>query len=104
MTKKLSNQKHQFPENLHLRKLHKDSLKNYKDKCNAKKCAYRQDKFDLIDKSLHDSEKMWKEFHKFSEIRAPRSTIDEKISASEWKTHYETLHSENGGASSSGDS
>ena len=27
MTKKLSNQKHQFPENLHLRKLHKDSLK-----------------------------------------------------------------------------
>ena len=61
----------------------------------CQKIAYRHEKFDVMDKSMHDSEKMWKEFRKFSETRAPRSTIDEKISASEWKTHFETLHSEN---------
>ena len=94
-TKKLAIQKHQCPENLELRELHRKSLKEYKKQCNTKRTAFREDTFAKMNDSLHDGEKMWDEFRKFSETRSPKSGIDEKISAMEWKTHFENLHTEN---------
>ena len=57
-TKKLAIQKHQCPGNLELRELHKKSLKEYKKQCNAKRTAFREDKFAKMNDSLHDGEKM----------------------------------------------
>ena len=61
----------------------------------CQKTAFRQEKFYLMTKALYDSEEMWKEFRNFSETRIPISTNGDKISATDWKKHFENLHSEN---------
>ena len=94
ITNKLSNLKHNQPGNLEIKHMHKESLKRYRDTCKAKKSNFRQEKFENMDKALSDSEELWKNFKSFSENRLPKSTVTEKISAKDWKSHFENLHSE----------
>ena len=47
-----------------------------------------------MDKALSDNEELWKQFKNFSENRMPKITVSEKISAKNWKNHFEKLHSE----------
>ena len=49
---------------------------------------------DNTDKALSDNEEPWKQFKNFSENRMPKSTVSEKISAQNWKNHFQKLHSE----------
>jgi hypothetical protein len=62
--------------------------------CKSKRSAFRQEKFDNMDKALFDNEELWKQFKNFSENRMPKSTVSEKISAQNWKNHFQKLHSE----------
>ena len=62
--------------------------------CKSKRSAFRQEKFDNMDKALFDNEELWKQFKSFSENRMPKSTVSEKISAQDWKNHFQKLHSE----------
>ena len=47
-----------------------------------------------MDKALSDSEELWKQFKSFGENRMPKSAVTGKISADDWKSHFENLHSE----------
>ena len=47
-----------------------------------------------MDKALSDSEELWKQFKIFGENRMPKSAVTGKISAEDWKSHFENLHSE----------
>ena len=44
--------------------------------------------------SVNDNEELWKQFKHFSENRMPKCTASEKISAQNWKNHFQNLHSE----------
>ena len=46
--------------------------------CKSKRSAFRQEKFDNMDKALSDNEELWKQFKNFSENRMPKSTVSEK--------------------------
>ena len=74
--------------------MHKESLKSYRDMCKTKKSSFRQEKFDSMDKALSDSDELWKQFKSFAENRMPKSAVTAKISAEDWKSHFENLHSE----------
>ena len=67
---------------------HKESLKHYGEMCKSKRSAFRQEKFDTMDKALFDNEELWKQFKNFSEIGMPKSKVSEKISAQDWKNHF----------------
>ena len=71
--------------------MHKESLKSYRDMCKTKKSSK---KFDSMDKALSDSDELWKQFKSFAENRMPKSAVTAKISAEDWKSHFENLHSE----------
>ena len=43
---------------------------------------------------MDDSSDFWKKYKNFSENRLPKSTFDDNISPSEWKNHFENLHTE----------
>ena len=77
-TNNLSNLKHSQPGNLQIQNSHKESLKHYRDMCKSKRSAFRQEKFDNMDKALFDNEELWKQFKNFSENRMPKSTVSEK--------------------------
>ena len=62
--------------------------------CKSKRSAFRQEKFDNMDKALFDNEELWKQFKNFREPNA-KNTVSEKISAHDWKNHFQKLHSEN---------
>ena len=90
----MSNLKHSQPGNLDIQNAHKGSLKLYSDMCKSKRSAFRHEKFDNMDKAIFENEELWKQFKNFSENRMPKSTVSEKISAENWKNHFQNLHSE----------
>ena len=53
--KNWSNLKHSQPGNLDIQNSHKQSLKLYSDMCKSKRSAFRQEKFDNMDKALFDT-------------------------------------------------
>ena len=57
--------------------------------CKSKRSAFRQEKFDNMDKALFDTEELWKQFKHFSENRMPKCTASEKISAQNWKKNFQ---------------
>ena len=44
--------------------------------------------------NLSDSDELWKQFKSFAENRMPKNAVTAKISAEDWKSHFENLHSE----------
>ena len=51
--------------------------------------------FKSIENSLDDSGEFWKKYKYFSENKMPNSSVDDNITSSKWKNHFETLHTEN---------
>ena len=47
-----------------------------------------------MDKPLSDSDELCKQFKSFGENRIPKSAVTGKISAEDWKSRLENLHSE----------
>ena len=93
-TNKCSNLNLYQPDNLDIQNSHKQSLKLYNDMCKSKRSAFRQERFDKMDKALFDNEELLKQFKHFSENRMPKCTASEKISAKNWKNHFKNFHSE----------
>ena len=92
---KLSNLKSKFPHNEEIRSDHKEALKGFRRTCKSKKSSFLKETFDGMSTALNDTENFWKEFRKFSDKRLPKSTITDKISANDWKSYFESLHTEN---------
>ena len=44
---------------------------------------------------MDDSSDFWKKYKSVSKNRLPKSTVDDNISPSEWKNHFDSLHAEN---------
>ena len=62
--------------------------------CKSKRSAFRQEKFDNMEKAIFDNEELWKQFKHFNENRMTKCTASEKISAQNWKNHFQNLYSE----------
>ena len=93
-TNRLANLKHSNPKNNNFHASHHEALKIYRKMCKSKRAAFREESFKDMQKSIHDSENLWKKFKTFSECRVPKSTVTEKITADEWKNHFQKLHTE----------
>ena len=92
---KLSNLKNKFPYNNEIRNDHNEALKGFRRTCQSKKSSFLKDTFDGMNTALNDTENFWKDFRKFSDKRLPKSTITDKISANDWKSYFESVHTEN---------
>ena len=91
-TRKLGREKHKESGNQFLREKYRSKLKEYKQKCQCSRHLFWKNKFELIEKSLHDPKIFWKNWKNCLEKTQPKASPN--IGGEQWYRHFLSLHTE----------
>ena len=91
--RKLGQEKGKKPNNVFLREVFKNKIKEYKRKCRTSRKSFWNDKLEKIENSLNDPKKIWNTWKHCSEINTNKKDLDFK--GQNLFDHFSNLYSGN---------
>jgi exonuclease III len=90
--RKIGRDKHKDPLNEFLRDKYRKKLREFKRQCHNSRKSFWDEKFDFIEKTLHDPSQFWNTWKNCSETN--QSNPSTGIGGGQWYNYFSNLHSE----------